>query len=564
MKRILISIALAGLCALASAQNLASELGSCWESGNAQRYNEIADKIRSGRLTDGGEEDVEAEHAAWISLLRDFEAYWSENFPRKLIFTKISRGYEMEPYDVQETVEVEDEDGKKRRETRSKTEYREKPIYSAGVSVDFNLKYSEMRDIVLMGLRRAKISRYDIPPRWPENSVYTNVDENSGSALLVEYGGKFPASLSAVSGVSFFLVDFDIRSGGRTLAQAKDALAGGQKSVFENLSAESAKEIDSAIENGTVEFVPTEVKLLHGTPQFISKHSTDWISAMQKKSVPAGNLRAESAYKKSRPERNPIDEAEAKEIAAKMMVDVAGDGSLGSFKIGQTEVTQRLYKDVMGFNPSAFVNWDRPVETLSWNDALVFCNRLSELCGKSPAYSVGGSTNWEDWNYEPHTGAEIEGEIEIRSGDGFRIPTEEEWMYAARGGSSHEEFDYSGRNKDGVDQIAWHKKNSRKTSAVSQKEANSLGLFDMTGNVWEWCFDIAEKDPNAKVAHGGSWTYDIRYCKITDLYLRHPNQKFNCLGLRLVSGNSGSVPKTKVEEAQPKKEAAESDTIDAK
>ena len=164
------------------------------------------------------------------------------------------------------------------------------------------------------------------------------------------------------------------------------------------------------------------------------------------------------------------------------------DVTLDSYYIGQTEVTQNLWEVVMGNNPSYFEGNQMPVENVSWNDCQAFITKLNQLTGKR-----------------------------------FRLPTEAEWEYAARGGKFHEKTNYSG-NED-VDRVAWYWGNSsEKTHPVKMKLPNALGIYDMSGNVMEWCNDwydenyFVESPPKnplgpssgeKRVIRGGSWlSYD--------------------------------------------------------
>ncbi len=178
--------------------------------------------------------------------------------------------------------------------------------------------------------------------------------------------------------------------------------------------------------------------------------------------------------------------------------------TVSDFSIGRYEVTQALWQSVMGSNPSNFKGDDRPVEQVSWFDAVDFCNKLSATEGLKPAYSINGSNvSWD------------------RTAKGYRLPTEAEWEYAARGGSqgSSQKVKYAG--SDNPDAVAWYSSNEgSQTHPVGHKQANALGLYDMAGNVWEWVWDWYDSgyyaksrasDPvgadsgSSRVLRGGSW-----------------------------------------------------------
>lgn len=206
-------------------------------------------------------------------------------------------------------------------------------------------------------------------------------------------------------------------------------------------------------------------------------------------------------------------------------------------KMLQTEVTQYLYEFVMGENPSYFnrnpaegeLQEKRPVEYVSFYDAIYFCNKLSTMFGLVPVYCVNGETDVTKWNYVPHKEYELEGKIEQNlNANGYRLPTVEEWQYAARGG---EGFDYAGSNN--IDEVAWYNINSNlETHEVGKKKANGYGLFDMNGNVFEWCWDSINS--NYRFYCGGSWHCYSSYCKVDDLYYNDAKSQYNRIGFRIV------------------------------
>jgi formylglycine-generating enzyme required for sulfatase activity len=189
-----------------------------------------------------------------------------------------------------------------------------------------------------------------------------------------------------------------------------------------------------------------------------------------------------------------------------------------NFNIGETEVTQALWVAVMGENPSYYgptsgygVNYQRPVESVSWIDCQEFIRRLTELTGKS-----------------------------------FRLPTEAEWEYAARGGEFSHSYKYAGSNN--IDDVAWHNGNSNSVpQSVATKAPNELGLYDMSGNVYEWVEDWyaaypaeAQTDPVCtessiayRVLRGGSVGGTPKYSRVSYRGISQPDAGNLILGLRL-------------------------------
>ena len=202
---------------------------------------------------------------------------------------------------------------------------------------------------------------------------------------------------------------------------------------------------------------------------------------------------------------------------------------LSDYYIGKYLVTQKLWVDVMGKNPSSFKGYDLPIENVSWFDCISFCNALSRRDGWEECYRINGTS------------------VTLLSGKhGYRLPTEAEWEFAARGGKKSIGFEYAGSNT--LDEVAWYDGNSgSKTHPVGQKKANELGLFDMSGNVWEWCWDWKDSYPSSsqtnplgpasgayRVYRGGSWSYCANHCRVAFRCSSSPSFSNGLLGFRLV------------------------------
>jgi formylglycine-generating enzyme len=189
-------------------------------------------------------------------------------------------------------------------------------------------------------------------------------------------------------------------------------------------------------------------------------------------------------------------------------VDVA------SFEIAALPVTQELYADVTGNWPSEARGDRLPVESVSWWDAIAFCNALSRREGLTPAYRVDAEN--EDVAWDP-------------TADGYRLPTEAEWEHACRAGTT-------GPRYGELDEIAWYRGNSdERIHDAGGKRPNNWGLFDMLGNAWNWCWDVydAEVYGTYRVLRGGGWFDEHWSCRASVRRRSHPTLKLDDVGFRV-------------------------------
>lgn len=194
----------------------------------------------------------------------------------------------------------------------------------------------------------------------------------------------------------------------------------------------------------------------------------------------------------------------------------------------RTEVTQEFYEKIMGNNPSSNKSNQYPVESVSWFDAVELCNKLSQMNKLKPAYIVmdNKDVTWD------------------QKADGYRLPTEAEWEFCSKGGK---DFKYSG--SDDIEEVAWYNKNSNGSiHPVAEKKANDYGLYDMSGNVFEWCWDSAFGDGNSSCDKGGSYKNKEDTCSITAEDYSGRNSKYKNLGIRLVRGKISDIDRKSGEE----------------
>lgn len=187
---------------------------------------------------------------------------------------------------------------------------------------------------------------------------------------------------------------------------------------------------------------------------------------------------------------------------------------LRPFLLSPYPVTVELYCMITNKSLVSADESQKPIVNISWNEAIYFCNLLSERAGLKECYSISNdgepiSCNWES--------------------DGYRLPSEAEWQYACKAGTS-------GYRYGEIDQIAWYNENSGgQIQEVGRKEPNPWGLYDMLGNVWEWCWDLYDQNVYGpyRIFRGGSWAEAARGCGATCRRRSHPSFCIDDLGFRL-------------------------------
>jgi formylglycine-generating enzyme required for sulfatase activity len=233
----------------------------------------------------------------------------------------------------------------------------------------------------------------------------------------------------------------------------------------------------------------------------------------------------------------------------KFRIDGKVEKEISTFYIAQFQTTQELYQavaenkkgrvEIRDSSPSRFQGVNHPVEQVSWEEAVAFCQKLNEICDS-------------DYNLMAKNGKKTENIIEV---SGFRLPTDAEWEFAANGGRKNTQTQYSGSNQ--IDTVAWYDKNNDyETKPVGLKFPNALGIYDMSGNVWEWCWDWYESDfyknspsknpvnlknGSERVLRGGAWINNAYRSRVA--YRSHDSPDYGSFnfGFRLVLPYSSRI-----------------------
>lgn len=225
---------------------------------------------------------------------------------------------------------------------------------------------------------------------------------------------------------------------------------------------------------------------------------------------------------------------------------------LYDFYCSKYEVTQRLWQEVMGDNPSFYGGKpDNPVERVDWYSCVIFCNELSRIKGRTPRYYKDKACTIPITKSEDYSGngdGKPFDSFEKEDANGYRLPLETEWQYAASGGTLSHGYTYSGSNN--IDEVAWYSGNNtpKGTKPVGKLKPNELGLYDMSGNVHEWtfcvygkqssqaCGDLTEGNGVLRVIRGNANSNYAMGCEVTDRSFHpYPNDRMGNVGFRLVS-----------------------------
>ncbi len=467
----------------------------------------------------------------WRRLQEEFDSFWITNCPLSFDFSNLKKG---------------------------KMGYGKNYItYSISLQSHFNPKYLEIYDAVQKGFDRVNNEGWkNLNLDWPRTA------NKKASEFIPGYIRKGKEIFSAARySPEFYSLDFYISDlNGNILLEARHC-KNGKSYTFVNPS----KSVEKILDSGKIKIIPKALYLSYGD---ISGFTKNYSYNLPEMSVNISATRFSSPYSHLLHERSSYKSLSFRKNISSYITMIKVEGgtfSMGSsrgyprekpvhslqmspFEISSTEVTQLLYETVMEENPAFYKGENLPVERVSWYDAIYFCNLLSLMTGKNPCYSLNNSKNPYEWNYSPHKGQHMEGKVECDfTANGFRLPTEAEWEYAAVEGTNNSPYRYSGSNT--ASEAGWVKNNSDGvTHQVAGKMKNALGIYDMTGNVSEWCWDFyssyyyyesPESNPKGpssgsyRIIRGGSIWDDNVYCRVADRSNMDPENRLGTIGIRL-------------------------------
>ncbi|MBQ3671839.1 MAG: SUMF1/EgtB/PvdO family nonheme iron enzyme [Treponema sp.] len=518
-------------------------LSSYWDAMEAEMsekacdayiaYGNIAYALRTGNpgLGDYSSFGDDEMKAGWKKIQAEYETFWTEHSPRQFEFAKISQ------------VMIDSV-------TKSSA-------YSTFLKWTWLPKYEDMADILTTGYDKVRTTAWsDMVTSWPKYAA--TIGEG------VEGSERGDRNLSSTHKPTNFSVDFFITDSEGNVLLEKATVRASETFSFSQVSDEARE----AFRSGRVRIVPRAVHLVKKsspvslenvfikTPyddleikknvlvymQDISKvaaFSSDFPRMMDMVQLPRGSFMMGTT--KGTPNQKPVHRV-----------------NVLAFKMGSTEVTQELYEYVMEMNPSLHKGKKKPVQSVSWFDAIYFCNKLSMIAGLTPCYTVDGVSDIEKWEYKPGSKEAIDGFVACNfRANGFRLPTEAEWEYAASG-CGKGETQYAGSSE--LSDVAWYGNGkSFQPMDVGTKKANSAGMYDMSGNVFEWVWDwfskyTASEQTNTKgadsgvvrVYRGGGYLSLSGACMITYRISKAPQKSDLFLGFRIAQSVE-EVPKPKSE-----------------
>lgn len=393
---------------------------------------------------------------------------------------------------------------------KGKLDYQTKTAtYSAQIKAYRSYRYKHTLEIIEKGYKKAYKYDWDkLPAEWPIYSVSYNNDgiyNVDGACVFrvdkydnyhkktIQYAYNPFAGDDAFVDCKFNIVD----ENGKELIKSKRCLLGVEKYIeFNGIPSQ----IMNLIDNKKAFLNPVACYLEYGKyNKYDDTGGRSFIKNLPEIELPMNTAEFICWNNKYDKTYDSTEKAMQSVVLEKINDNMAIIEALG-IQIYKTEVTQELYEVFMGENPSKFKGANNPVECVSWYDAIYFCNKLSVAKGYEPVYSVDGNTDITKWN-------SIKGITQNTSANGYRLPTVKEWQYAAKGG---QDYTYAGSNE--IHEVAWYDENSnKKTHPVAQKKANGYGVYDMSGNVSEWCWDSFS---DRRYFCGGSLSSDDNDCEV--------------------------------------------------